>query len=217
MLLDGFFKPTSHRNLLNGPQDAQPGKFRFAYAESPAKQRRYRDVRGIAHNAQPERARAHLKFTCGVVSPCARHWPAPLWFSSVLDGVRATSTPWAGLCSIRHIRNPKQRHTKATDHSILKCTQHPPPYARGSGASAPTAGQGLKVFVFSGAFQGTAWAGFCLIHHYHQHSEVNSQQRSTNNNGNSKPQTTRSLMIARRAATSVHPSRFISLLARPEA
>ena len=38
------------RILLNGPQDARPGKFRFAYAESPAKQRRDRDVRDTAHN-----------------------------------------------------------------------------------------------------------------------------------------------------------------------
>ena len=39
------------RILLNGPQqDARPGKFRFAYAESPAKQRRDRDVRDTAQN-----------------------------------------------------------------------------------------------------------------------------------------------------------------------
>ena len=28
----------------------RPGKFRFAYAESPAKQRHDRDIRGISHN-----------------------------------------------------------------------------------------------------------------------------------------------------------------------
>ena len=38
------------RILLNGPQDARPGKNRFAYAESPAKQRRDRDVPDTAHN-----------------------------------------------------------------------------------------------------------------------------------------------------------------------
>ena len=38
------------RILLNGPQDARPGKFRFAYAERPAKQRRDHDVRDTAHN-----------------------------------------------------------------------------------------------------------------------------------------------------------------------
>ena len=38
------------RILPNGPQDARPGKFRFAYAESPATQRHDRDMRGIAHN-----------------------------------------------------------------------------------------------------------------------------------------------------------------------
>ena len=43
-------EPFHIRILLNGPQDARPGAFRFAYAESPAKQRRDRDVRDIAHN-----------------------------------------------------------------------------------------------------------------------------------------------------------------------
>ena len=38
------------RILLNGPQDARPGKIRFAYAESPAKQRRDRDMPDTAHN-----------------------------------------------------------------------------------------------------------------------------------------------------------------------
>ena len=38
------------RILLNGPQDARLRKFRFAYAENRAKQRRYRDVRDNAHN-----------------------------------------------------------------------------------------------------------------------------------------------------------------------
>ena len=38
------------RILLNGPQDARPGKNRFAYAESPAKQRRDRDLPDTAHN-----------------------------------------------------------------------------------------------------------------------------------------------------------------------
>ena len=46
--------------------------------------------------------------------------------------------------------------------------EHPPPCARGPGASAPTAGQGLWVLVFAGACQGTAWAGLCLIHHHHR-------------------------------------------------
>ena len=45
--------------------------------------------------------------------------------------------------------------------------RHPPPCARGPGAFAPTAGQGLWVLVFAGACQGTAWAGLCLIHHNH--------------------------------------------------
>ena len=45
---------------------------------------------------------------------------------------------------------------------------HPPPCARGPGAFAPTAGQGVWVLVFAGACQGTAWAGLCLIHHHHQ-------------------------------------------------
>ena len=44
---------------------------------------------------------------------------------------------------------------------------YPPPRARGPGASAPTAGQGLWLLVFAGACQGTAWAGLCLIHHHH--------------------------------------------------
>jgi len=39
--------------------------------------------------------------------------------------------------------------------------KHPPPFARGPGASAPTAGQGRLVLVFAGACQGTAWAGLC--------------------------------------------------------
>ena len=38
------------RILLNGPQDARPGKNRFAYAESPAKQRHDRDLPDTAHN-----------------------------------------------------------------------------------------------------------------------------------------------------------------------
>ena len=49
-----------------------------------------------------------------------------------------------------------------------KLPRHPPPCARGPGASALTAGQGLWVLVFAGACQGTAWAGLCLIHHHHQ-------------------------------------------------
>ena len=48
-------------------------------------------------------------------------------------------------------------------------SRHPPPCARGPGAFAPTAGQGLWVLVFAGACQGTAWAGLCLIHHLHHH------------------------------------------------
>ena len=42
--------PFHIRISLNGPQGARPGKFRFGYAESPAKQRRDRDVRDTAHN-----------------------------------------------------------------------------------------------------------------------------------------------------------------------
>ena len=38
------------RILLNGPQDARPEKNRFAYAESPAKQRHDRDLPYTAHN-----------------------------------------------------------------------------------------------------------------------------------------------------------------------
>ena len=38
------------RILLNGPQDARPGKNRFAYAESPAKQRHDRELPDTAHN-----------------------------------------------------------------------------------------------------------------------------------------------------------------------
>ena len=60
----------------------------------------------------------------------------------------ATRTAGAGLCIIHH-------------------HQHPPPCARGPGASAPTAGQGLGVLVFAGACRGTAWVGLCLIHHHH--------------------------------------------------
>ena len=52
------------RFFLHGPQDARPGIFSFACAESPAKKGRDRDVReDTAHNL-PERARAHLHFTC---------------------------------------------------------------------------------------------------------------------------------------------------------
>ena len=52
-MLDGVFKPIPHKNFAERPTGrpaARPGKFRFAYAESPAKQRRDRDVRGTAHN-----------------------------------------------------------------------------------------------------------------------------------------------------------------------
>ena len=38
------------RILLNGPQDARPGKFRFGYAESPAEQPRNRELPDTAHN-----------------------------------------------------------------------------------------------------------------------------------------------------------------------
>ena len=51
--------------------------------------------------------------------------------------------------------------------TIAIAIANPPPCARGPGASAPTAGQGLWVLVFAGACQGTAWAGLCLIHHHH--------------------------------------------------
>ena len=46
--------------VLNCPQDARPGNFRFAYyAEGPAEHMRDRDVRDIANNPN-ERERAHL-------------------------------------------------------------------------------------------------------------------------------------------------------------
>ena len=38
------------RILLDGPQDARPGENRFAYAESPAKQRHDRELPDTAHN-----------------------------------------------------------------------------------------------------------------------------------------------------------------------
>ena len=61
---------------------------------------------------------------------------------------------------------------------------HPPPCARGPGASAPTAGQGLWVLVFAGACQGTAWAGLCLIHHHHR---FRSSWRSVGPSGSALP------------------------------
>ena len=64
--LDGVFKPFHIITLLNGSQDARPGNFRFAYAESPAKQRRDSDVRDIAHNPN-EVGRICILFVCGGV------------------------------------------------------------------------------------------------------------------------------------------------------
>ena len=55
----------------------------------------------------------------------------------------------------------------------IKGVTNPPPFARGPGASAPTAGQGPWVLVFAGACQGTAWVGLCA-----GPSEASSQQRS---------------------------------------
>ena len=61
------------RVFLNGPQDARPGKFRFAYAESPAKQRRDRDVRGSAPNpSELGRIRILLAGVCCLLLPLAR-------------------------------------------------------------------------------------------------------------------------------------------------
>ena len=40
------------RILLNGPQDARPGKFRFAYAQSPAKRTHSRESLSTGPHAQ---------------------------------------------------------------------------------------------------------------------------------------------------------------------
>ena len=95
-MLDGIFKPISHklhhiRNMLDGPQDARPGKFRFEYAESPAKQRRDRDVRDTSHNPNergriqillagvwqlPQEQRRNPRVVCGAAAWCMVQ-PAP--------------------------------------------------------------------------------------------------------------------------------------------
>ena len=62
--------------------------------------------------------------------------------------------------------------------STIVAILYPQPGARGPGASVPAAGQGLWVLVFAGAFQGTAWAGLCLIHH-HTIVALHQQQQKT--------------------------------------
>ena len=61
------------RILLNGPQDARPGKNRFAYAESPAKQRHDRELPDTAHNSNElGRIRILLPVVSQVVLACVR-------------------------------------------------------------------------------------------------------------------------------------------------
>ena len=56
--------------LLNGPQDARPGKFSFAYAQSPAKRTHSRESPGTGQNLQ-ELGRIHILLprAAGVPSP----------------------------------------------------------------------------------------------------------------------------------------------------
>ena len=86
----------------------------------------------------------------------------PLGGACPPSGARSRRRPLE--CAIHH----HHRHVTPQVRGTCGILLHPPPCARGPGASAPTAGQGLCVWVFAGACQGTAWAGLCLIHHHHQ-------------------------------------------------
>ena len=76
------------------------------------------------------------------------------------------------------LSSPVKRPSPCWQGRITKRNRaRPPPCARGPGAFAPTAGQGLWVLVFAGACQGTAWAGLCLIHHHHKKESRESQMQ----------------------------------------
>ena len=86
-MLDGALSQFHIRILLNGPQDARPGEFRFAYAESPAKRRRDRDVRDTAHNPN-ELGRICILLAGAGVCQFTR-WRLKIW------GNRTAGFPWS--------------------------------------------------------------------------------------------------------------------------
>ena len=124
--------------------DRHVSRVRRGSGERPVWFRRRR--RFLVHNAKQQRKTA----SCNVFA---------LLYTRSKDGVLRNSTP----CGMNEISlEPAQTVAKLTTIPTVR------PCARGPGASAPTAGQGLWVLVFAGACQGTAWAGLCFVHHHHR-------------------------------------------------
>ena len=118
-ILDGAHLSQFHiRILQNGLQDARPGKNRFAYAESPAKQRHDRDLPDTAHNPN-ELGRIRILW-CITTAPATRG-PCVKNHSRGRSswGVRPVKQPCppaAALCPDRDARWPRMGRRKGASH-----------------------------------------------------------------------------------------------------